>query len=176
MLARAQPRAGEATMYRGTWAWVTRARDTGELEMLHGRKYPQAKFGANKWSGPGGGLEANESLERCIQRETQEELDITPDMATTRKVAIVTYHASGEPYYEMHCFHVTDFVGIPRPTREMVEVRWFTLAEFPFAETFEDSERLYRRFLKLTPFRANVYYRTRIGGLILPIEFMPFSP
>lgn len=164
-------------MYIGTWAWVTRSRANGELEMLHGRKYPEAKFGAGMWSCPGGGREADESLERCIQRETEEEFGITPDMATARKAAVITYSVRGAPFYELHSYHIPDFVGAPRPTKEMVEVRWFAFAELPFEQMYEDCERIYRRFLAFLdgapPFRANVCYQTRKSGLILPIEILP---
>lgn len=175
MPVRTQP-SREAGMYVGTLSFITRKSPAGETEVLLGRKYPQAKLGANKWSGPGGVQEAEESLERCLERETQEEFDIMLDMATARKIAIITFYAGGVPRFEMHTYHVTGFAGTPHPTREMLEIRWFARAVLPYGEMYEGDERLFRRLFKFTPFRAEMHYRTRESGLILPIEIMPFSP
>jgi len=162
-------------MMVGTLAIITRENEASQTEVLLGKKSYRSKIGPGTWNGPGGDREGRESLERCVQRETSEEVDIVPDMGTAKKIAVVVFYAAGVPDYEMHCYHITAYAGMPRPTSAMIEVGWCVRDNLPVTEMLEADGRLFQRLLTLQPFRAVVYYRRRAKGLILPIEFSPFT-
>lgn len=96
-------------------------------------------FGAGKWNGAGGKLEANETIEQAMIRECQEELTITPTVF--QKVA---YHDfllgadTDQPWHQWaHVYIVTEWQGEPAETEEMAP-QWFALDNIPYTQMWDD--------------------------------------
>jgi A/G-specific adenine glycosylase len=107
--------------------------DAGEI--LIDKRRPEGLLGG-LWEFPGGKLEADETLEACIQREILEELGIeiaVGDHLITIEHAYTHFKVTLNVY---HCRHLN---GEPQPL-ECEEVRWVTLEEidtFPFPKANE---------------------------------------
>ncbi|WP_422489056.1 8-oxo-dGTP diphosphatase [Endozoicomonas sp. ALE010] len=92
-------------------------------------------LGAGKINGPGGRLEAGESLLECAIREVQEELCITP----------VNPEFCGESCFQftdgysihVHTYVARDFTGSPAETDEAIPL-WFSLDQIPYEEMWAD--------------------------------------
>jgi 8-oxo-dGTP diphosphatase / 2-hydroxy-dATP diphosphatase len=91
-------------------------------------------FGAGKWNGFGGKVEAGETIEEAARREVREEAGI--ELGAMRKIAVVTFE-TGEEDNECHFFKAESFSGELRETEEM-RPRWFGVEEIPFAEMWPD--------------------------------------
>ncbi len=92
-------------------------------------------LGMGKINGPGGRLEANETMLECAIREVQEELCITP-------VAPEYYGESLFQFTDGYSIHVHtyvayDYEGTPTETDEAIPV-WFDLDKIPYEEMWED--------------------------------------
>lgn len=95
-------------------------------------------FGAGRWNGFGGKLEAGESIEEGAVRETIEEVGITP--TEMDKVGILNFSFQDESDdLEVHIFKVEAFSGEPIETEEMFP-EWFPYAEIPYAQMWSDDE------------------------------------
>jgi len=94
-------------------------------------------FGAGKWNGPGGKVEAGESIEEACRRETREEVGI--DVTGIEHRGIVEFVFEGKPDWdnECHIFVATQVNGEAQESEEM-RPQWFAFAEVPFNDTWED--------------------------------------
>jgi 8-oxo-dGTP diphosphatase len=92
-------------------------------------------LGAGKINGPGGRLEAGESIEACAVREAEEELRITP----------TGLEYGGENLFQfvdgysihVHVFRASGFSGTPSETDEAVPL-WAPIVALPYDEMWED--------------------------------------
>jgi mutator protein MutT len=75
---------------------------------------------AGLWEFPGGKQEANESLERCLEREIKEELGI--EIKAERRFRSVQYEYKTKRI-TLHVFHCKDLKGRPE-SLEGQETRW----------------------------------------------------
>ncbi|WP_280245923.1 NUDIX hydrolase [Nocardia abscessus] len=82
-----------------------------------------------KYSIPGGGLEAGETVAQAVVREVHEETGI--DVTVTQLIGIfsdpdhVIAYDDGEVRQEFSiCFHARPTGGTPRPSEESAEVEW----------------------------------------------------
>ncbi len=79
----------------------------GKYLMLH-RIKKEHDINHGKWIGIGGHLEAGESAEECIRRETLEETGFV--LGRIEKLGVVDFHYD-EVYERVHVFHSSDFTG-----------------------------------------------------------------
>lgn len=93
-------------------------------------------FGAGRWNGFGGKLEAGETLEQAAVRETEEEVGVTPISLEERVVLEFTFEDKPE-VLEVHVFTAGGFKGEPRETEEM-RPRWFKIEEIPYDDMWAD--------------------------------------
>jgi len=95
-------------------------------------------FGAGRWNGFGGKVNANESIEDAARRELTEEASITADRLMPR--GTLTFHFENDPVVlEVHVFSGTDFTGEPAETEEM-RPAWFSFEKIPYASMWPDDE------------------------------------
>lgn len=93
-------------------------------------------FGSNYWNGPGGKVEAGESLRAALVRECQEEVGMTP--LTFEKVAVHDFKFSDSPNDMLvHTYLCTKWEGEATESEEMAP-RWFKLSEIPYDDMWQD--------------------------------------
>ncbi len=105
-------------------------------KILLGKK--KRGFGAGRWNGFGGKVEAGESIEQAAIRETREECGIAISKLVER--GVMTFIFSDDPVPSVvHIFEVLEFSGDPVETDEMLP-QWFNLADIPYADMWEDDQ------------------------------------
>lgn len=94
-------------------------------------------LGAGKINGPGGRVEADESIHTCAVRETQEELGVTP--LNHEKCGELQFQFVDGYSIHVHVFRATDLEGEPVETEEAIPI-WAPLEDIPYHEMWEDDE------------------------------------
>lgn len=110
-----------------------------------------------KWNAPGGKIEPGESPEENARREVREE--------TGLRVRNLFYHGTINFFMGggrkldigVHLFSTRRFQGKMTSTDEG-EVRWFGVAEIPFAEMWDDDRYWIQPMLAGRRFNAKFYY------------------
>ena len=95
-------------------------------------------FGEGRWNGVGGKVEAGESIEQAMIRETQEEIGVTPTVF--EKVGDIRFdeYFKGEPtLMHVHVFTATQWIGEPTESDEMAP-QWFAFDEIPYENMWSD--------------------------------------
>lgn len=112
-------------------------------EVLLGMK--KRGFGAGRWNGFGGKVEAGETVEDAARRELREEAGITVPSLEAAGELLFTFE--GDPVaLEVHVFRATSFEGVPEETEEM-RPRWFAFRAIPFDEMWPDDRHWFPLFL-----------------------------
>ncbi len=105
-------------------------------EILLGMK--KRGFGAGRWNGFGGKLQAGETLEEAAGRETEEEVGIAPRSLEKRGVLEFEFEGNSE-ILEVHVFKAGEWTGEPRETEEMWP-EWFKISEIPYDDMWADDK------------------------------------
>ncbi len=96
-------------------------------------------FGAGRWNGVGGKLDAGETVEQALVRECQEEIGVTP--TAYHKVAEHDFILDSEGQEPWHMFvhtYIADaWDGTPTETGEMAP-KWFKIADTPYDDMWQD--------------------------------------
>lgn len=93
-------------------------------------------FGKGLWNGPGGKVEAGETIEQAIVRECQEEIDVTPEQL--EKVAYNEfYFPDGTADLHVHVFVSRKWQGEPTESEEM-RPEWFKQSKIPYEKMWQD--------------------------------------
>ncbi len=139
-----------------------------ENQILLGMK--KRGFGAGRWNGFGGKVEAGETIEAAAKRETEEECGIV--ITEMEKVGIHEFefeNARGD-ILEVHVFRVDTWTGEPRETEEM-RPQWFTTDAIPYDEMWPDDIHWVPVFLTGKKFRTKFLFGE--GDTILETEVVP---
>lgn len=111
-------------------------------------------FGAGKWNGFGGKVEAGETIEEATKREMFEESGI--EIKTMYQLGINSFEFRGQPQIlEVHLFKAVDFFGLPTETEEM-RPQWFSISEVPLNKMWDDDKYWFELFLADKKFKG--YY------------------
>ncbi len=97
-------------------------------------------FGAGKWNGVGGKIEAGESIEAALVRECQEEIGVTP--ASWQQVAELDFvqDATTDPWHMyVHAYISSNWQGEPTESEEM-KPQWFDLSDIPYEAMWDDDQ------------------------------------
>jgi len=95
-------------------------------------------FGEGRWNGVGGKVEAGETIESAMIRETQEEISVTPTIY--EKVGDIRFDEffKGEPtLMHVHIFVASEWEGEPVESEEM-KPKWFSTTDIPYTEMWSD--------------------------------------
>lgn len=95
-------------------------------------------FGEGRWNGVGGKVEAGESLEQAMIRETEEEIGVTPTVF--EKVGDIRFdeYFKGVPtLMHVHVFTATAWTGQPIESEEMAP-KWFAASDIPYEDMWSD--------------------------------------
>ena len=93
-------------------------------------------FGAGKWNGFGGKVEAGETIEDAARRETYEEIGIEVD-ALAESGTLTFIYPRTEQALDVSVFRVETFQGEPKETDEM-RPTWFPIDAIPFERMWLD--------------------------------------
>jgi mutator protein MutT len=115
-------------------------------EVLLGFK--RAGFGAGKYAGFGGKVEAGETVAAAAVRELEEEAGIRAQEGELYRVAHLTFRFPAQPSWSqvVHAFLVNTWDGDPVESAEMKPV-WFTAGDLPFERMWQDNAHWLPRVL-----------------------------
>lgn len=97
-------------------------------------------FGAGKWNGVGGKIEAGESIEDALVRESIEEVSMKPLSWT--KVAELDFiqDAETDPWHMyVHAYISEEWEGDPKESEEM-KPQWYSIDNIPYEVMWDDDE------------------------------------
>ncbi len=97
-------------------------------------------FGAGKWNGVGGKIEAGESIEDALVRECEEEVGVTP--LSWEKVAELDFvqDSSSEPWHMyVHAYLSREWKNEPTESEEM-RPQWYDIQHIPYSEMWDDDK------------------------------------
>lgn len=114
-------------------------------------------FGAGRWNGFGGKVEAGEAIEAAAKRETEEECGVI--ITEMEKVGIHEFEFADKrgEILEVHVFRVDTWQGEPEETEEM-RPQWFTIDAVPYDEMWPDDIHWLPVFLAGKKFRTKFLF------------------
>lgn len=114
-------------------------------------------FGAGRWNGFGGKVEAGESPQQAAKREVQEEIGIRPlDLKARGKMYFRLDDTDSD--LEVYLFSASEFTGEPRETEEM-RPQWFDEAEIPYEQMWPEDKYWYPYLFAGKNFNVYAHYK-----------------
>lgn len=90
-------------------------------------------LGSGRYNGFGGGVEQNETVLGCAERETYEETGKGIRLLDLEEFGRILFQfESGEQDHQVHFLRASQFTGIPRETEEM-KPEWFDENSIPYS-------------------------------------------
>ena len=109
-------------------------------------------FGAGRWNGFGGKVEAGEKIEDTAKGELNEEVGISA--VGLEKVGIIDFEFKGNSeILEVHIFKGQDYSGEPVESEEM-KPQWFLIDAIPFQDMWSDDKYWLPLFLAGKKFKG----------------------
>jgi len=121
-------------------------RDHPVPEVLLG--YKKVRFGAGKYTGIGGGVEAGESVAAAAVRELAEELSVQVDPGALVPAGRITFVFPAKPEWSQvaHIFVVREWHGRPVESEEVIPA-WFAVDAIPYNQMWQDAAHWLPRVL-----------------------------
>jgi 8-oxo-dGTP diphosphatase len=145
--------------------YLTRLSDTGQRQVLLGRK--KKGLGLGNIVGLGGKLEPGESAVDAAVREVEEESGLTVTQDALTAMGVLTYLFPHKPAWSQRSnVFVTDrFSGVPRESDELNPV-WFTIADLPVDEMWDDARHWLPGVLAGIPVRATFTFGEDLATVV----------
>lgn len=90
-------------------------------------------FGAGRWNGLGGKVQAGESPERAAIRELREEIGVAAEPTSLEPAGVLEFSfEEKEDVWRIHIFRLRQWQGTPCESEEM-RPEWHPLGALPFA-------------------------------------------
>lgn len=96
-------------------------------------------FGAGKWNGAGGKIEAGESITQALLRETREEISVTPmNYWQVAELDFIQDAETDNPWHlYIYAYLCDEWQGDPAESEEM-RPQWYPLDEIPYDDMWDD--------------------------------------
>ena len=122
--------------------------------------FKKTGFGAGKYTGFGGKVEAGETVAQAAVREMQEETGVTVAVDELEKVGELAFVFPSRPVWsqEVHVFLAYSWRGEAVEGREMRPV-WFPVARLPYIEMWDDGATWMPRVLAGDRIQATFTFR-----------------
>ena len=123
-----------------------------------GRK--KVGFGAGKYTGFGGKVEAHETVATAAVRELEEETGVRVSAEDLRPMGRLTFLFPTEPAWSqmVHVFVAESWDGDPVESREMTPT-WFAMDDIPFEQMWQDGAHWLPRILAGERIRARFTFK-----------------
>ena len=117
-------------------------------------------FGAGKYNGPGGKVEAGETVATAAIRELEEETGIKICKKDLQQMGHLTFLFPAKPSWNqvVYVFVVTTWEGTPTESTEM-KPAWFKVDDIPFERMWKDGAHWLPRILAGERIRAMFTFR-----------------
>ncbi len=129
-------------------------------------------FGAGRWNGFGGKVEASETIEEGARREMLEECGVAIKQMELVGVHEFEFEKNRGEILEVHVFRVDTWSGEPQETEEM-KPQWFDFSAIPYETMWPDDIHWLPLFLEGKRFRTKFLFGE--GDSVLEQEVLPFA-
>lgn len=131
-------------MQKATLVFLTRGYPPQEVLL----GFKRAGFGTGKYTGFGGKVEADETVERAALRELEEETGVKVLLEGLRPMGSLTFLFPAKPAWSqiVYVFLADRWAGDPVESKEMRPV-WFGVDELPFEQMWQDGPHWLPRVL-----------------------------
>ena len=145
--------------------YLTRLSDTGERQVLLGRK--KKGLGLGNIVGLGGKLEPGESAVEAAVREVEEESGLTVTADALTPMGVLTYLFPHKPAWSQRSnVFVTDrWSGTPRESDEL-NPEWFTIARLPVDDMWDDARHWLPGVLAGIPIQATFTFGEDLASVV----------
>lgn len=133
-------------------------RHAPEREVLLGFK--KVGFGAGKYAGIGGKVEAGETVEAAAMREVEEEIGVQIPAEALQQMGTVTFIFPFRPDWsqEIAIFMADNWEGEPCESAEMLPA-WFRPPQIPYHSMWQDAIHWLPRILSGTKINARISFQ-----------------
>lgn len=140
-------------------------------EVLLGLK--KVRFGAGKWNGFGGKVDAGETVPEAAARELFEESGIATDPNALEEVAVLDFYFAEKEIFECHVFFAHTWENEPYESDEM-RPQWFKQSEIPYDDMWDDDKHWLPRVLAGERFKGKVVFDAD-GKKVETMEYVPMG-
>ena len=128
-------------------------------------------FGIGRWNGVGGKIEAGESIEEAMIRETKEEIEVNVADSYKEKVGEITFIFKYNPEFDqfVNIYVTEEWKGDPVESEEMAP-KWFSVNEIPYKMMWVDDIFWLPQVLNGEKIKASFYFGEKDSILEQKVE------